>query len=232
MQIRRVLILLLLLCAASATLYAGDVATFVNLGFSDDSETFVFGQYGIEDEGTRPYAEIYTVDVDRNEFVQEGVMKKVFEDEVTPGQDGRGALFNLLHGYAPIKEKYGINHLATGRIVYLLIDGKEPKRRLEFRDFYKGDTYVLTLVQQQFGEGENVRASFHINLSVTGKDGDTRTYTLGLPDYKREGVKSYRINRVFFSPNEKGLVCVVEKHMWAPEGARIRYMVETLKANS
>jgi predicted secreted protein len=216
----------------TAVLYAGDVATFVNLGFSEDSGTFVFGQYGIEEEGSSPYAEIYTVDVDRNEFVETGVLKKRYDDEVTPGQDGHGALMNLLHDYGPMKEKHSIDHLAKGRIVYLLIDGKEPKKRLEFRDFYRGDEYVLTLVQRQFGEGKNVRASFHINLSVTSKEGKTRTYTLGLPDYKRKGVESYRINRVLFSPDEKGLVCVVEKHMWAPEGARIRYMVETVQTNS
>jgi len=212
------------------TLYAGDVANFVNLGFSEDSEMFVFGQYGIE--GDSPYAEIYTVDVERNTFAEDGILKEEFDDEVTPGQDGRGGLFNLLHRYTPLKEKFGINHLATGRIVYLLIDGKEPKKRLEFRDFYKGDKYVLTLVQDTYGEGEDMRASFHINLSVTNKAGNTRTYTLGLPNYKREGVKNYRINRVLFSPDEKGLVCVVEKHMWASEGSRIRYMVETLQVNS
>jgi predicted secreted protein len=224
--------MVLIQALAVAPLFAGDVATFVNLGFSEDSRIFVFGQYGIDENGTRPYAEIYTVDVQANEFVDDGVLKRRFEDEVTPGQDGRGGLFNLLHRYAPLKERYEIDHLATGRIVYLLIDGKEPKKRLEFRDFYKGDEYVLTLVQQSFGEGEELRASFHINLAVTSKGGETRTYTLGLPDYKRKGVESYRINRVLFSPDEKGLVCVVEKHMRTPEGVSIRYMVETLRVNS
>jgi predicted secreted protein len=230
MHIRKALLILLLLSGVSAMLYAGDVATFVNLGFSEDSGTFAFGQYGVEEKG--PYAEIYTVDVDRNEFVQNGVSKKVYQDdEVTPGQNGHGALLNLLHEYGPMRDRYSIDHLATGRIVYLLIDGKDPKKRLEFRDFYKGDEYVLTLVQQKFGEGENVRASFHINLAVTNKAGETRTYTLGLPDYKRDGVESYRINRVLFSPDERGLICVVEKHMWTPDGAQIRYMVETVQTN-
>jgi predicted secreted protein len=207
------------------------VATFVNLGFSEDSGTFMFGQYGVRSEDTRAYAEIYTVDVDKNRFVKGGRVKEVYDTEIEPGQDGKGALFELLHEVAPLAERYRVNHLATGRVVYLLIDGDEPKERLKFRDFYHGDSYVLSLVQQQFGEGANVRSSFHINIAVTDKAGKTETYTLGLPDYTRDGVLSYRIKQVFFSPDERGLVCVVEKHIREEDGKSIRYMVETARLN-
>lgn len=226
---KQVCIALLFTFLAGGGLFAGDVAHFVNLGFSEDSNIFMFGQYGVGSEDTKAYAEIYTVDVEKNQFVKGGVEKRLFETEIEPGQDGRGALFELLHSVEPTAEKYKIDHLATGRVVYLLVDGKEPKKRLEFRDFYHGDSYVLNLEQQKFGEGENVRASFHINLAVTKKDGGTKTYTLGLPDYKRDGVISYRIKKVFFSPDERGLVCVVEKHKNAEDGKKIRYMVETVR---
>jgi len=212
-------------------LFAGDVATFVNLGFSEDSGTFMFGQYGVRSKDTRAYAEIYTVDVEKNRFVKGGRVKEVFDTEIEPGQDGKGALFELFHEVAPLVKRYKIDHLATGRVVYLLIDGDEPKRRLEFRDFFLGDSYVLTLVQQQFGEGDKVRSSFHINIAVTDKEGKTETYTLGLPDYTRAGVLSYRIKQVLFSPDERGLVCVVEKHIREENGKSIRYMVETVRLN-
>lgn len=232
---KHVCIALLILFFAGGALFAGDVATFVNLGFSENSDIMMFGQYGVRSEDSRAYAEIYTVDVEKNRFVKGGVEQKVFDTEIGAAQDGRGGLYELLHTVEPLVDKYNINHLLSGRLVYLFIDGKEVKERLKFRDFHHGDSYDLTLVQQSFGEGENegdddsVSASFHIKLSVTDKEGTEKSYTLGLPDYKRDGVSAYRINRVFFSPDEQGLVCVVEKHLREKDGKSIRYMVETVR---
>ena len=224
---KRVILIGVLILSVLVPLAAGDVANFVNLGFSEDSSVFMFGQYGVIDGEERPYAEIYTVSVHKNAFVPDGVTKKVFTDEVQPGQDGTGALFNLLHQVEPQVAEYSVDHLKTGRLVYIHVDGDKPKKRIEFRDFYRGDSYVLTLVQQNFGSDRDVSASFHINLAVTSKGGSTRTYTLGLPDYRRDGVISYRIQEVFFSPAESGLVVVMEKELWSEQGKNIRYMVET-----
>jgi predicted secreted protein len=226
MQKRLILIGVLILIAL-LPVAAGDVATFVNLGFSEDSSVFMFGQYGVIDGEERPYAEIYTVNVHKNAFVKDGVSKKVYDDEAQPGQDGSGGLFNLLHSVAPQVRNYSVDHLKTGRLVYVHVDGNKPKQRIEFRDFYRGNSYVLTLVQQKFGSGKDVSASFHINLAVTSKGGATRTYTLGIPDFRRKGVLSYRIQEVVFSPAESGLVVVVEKELWDEQGKDIRYMVET-----
>jgi len=224
---KRVILIGVLILSVLVPLAAGDVANFVNLGFSEDSSVCMFGQYGVIDGEERPYAEIYTVNVHKNAFVPNGVTKKVFTDEVQPGQDGAGALFNLLHQVEPQVAEYSVDHLKTGRLVYIHVDGDKPKKRIEFRDFYRGDSYVLTLVQQNFGSDRDVSASFHINLAVTSKSGSTRTYTLGLPDYRRDGVISYRIQEVFFSPAESGLVVVMEKELWSEQGKNIRYMVET-----
>ena len=124
--------------------------------------------------------------------------------------------------------KTGINHISTGRVVYLLVNGAKPKERLEFRDFYKSDSYTVTLVQESFGSDDNVSSSFHINLAVTDKLDRTRTYTIGLPDYKRKDVLGYRIKQVVFPPSEEGLVFVIEKEINGSNGKSIRYMVETL----
>jgi len=213
-------------------LFAGDVANFINLGFSADSSVFMFGQYGIMNGEEQSYAEIYSVDVPKNSFIPQGVLKKSYSAEIQPGQDGTGALLNLLQEARPLIEKYKIDHLSNGRLVYIHLDGDKPKERIEFRDFVRGDSYVLTLVQQKFGSEKNTSASFHINLAVTSRDAATRTFTLGLPDYKRAKVMSYRIKAVFFSPSESGLVMIVEKEMWSEEGRNIRFMVETTPLGS
>ncbi|ADK79416.1 DUF2259 domain-containing protein [Sediminispirochaeta smaragdinae] len=228
---KRALLAAFLLTLACSGAFAGDVAVFENLGFSDDSRYLLFGQYGILSDETRAYAELYAVDVAKNSYLSGGVLKKVYSDEIFPGQDGSGALYMALREFSPIVSKYKFNHLATGRMVYLLLNGAEPQDRLEFRDFQRGDSFSVDLIQHRYGEGEgtNLSSSFHISVMITDAAGKSRTYQVGHPDFKRKGVLEYRIKEVFFSPDEKGLVFVVERDEVDGNGNNIRYMVETLR---
>ncbi len=209
-------------------IFSGDIAQYINLGFSSNSKYFMFGQYGISSKNSEAYAETFIVDVSKNDYIKDGLLSKTFSDDILPGQEGLGALFTILEDSLTIIKKTGINHIATGRVVYLLVNGVKPKERLEFRDFYKGDTYIVTLIQKKFVSNDNASSSFHINLAITDKMERTRTYTIGLPDYKRKDVTSYRIKQVVFTPSEDGLVFVIEKEINEPKGKIIRYMVETL----
>ena len=224
---KKILVLLTFLLSASI-IFSGDIAQYINLGFSSDSKYFMFGQYGISSEDTKAFAETYIVDVSRNNFISGGINSRKFSEEILPGQEGLGSLFTILEDSMAIISKTGINHIATGRVVYLLVNGAIPKERLAFRDFFKGDAYTVTLVQERFGADDNISSSFHINLSVTDKLDKIRTYTIGLPDFKRKDVLRYRIKQVVFTPSEEGLVFVIEKEINGPQGKAIRYMVETL----
>src|SRR6056297_1144821 len=93
---RRALTLIPLLLVISSYLCAGDVANFVNLGFSEDAETFMFAQYGIDSEASTPFAELYAVDVAQNVFEDDGVRRGRYNAELSPGMDGSGALYTLL----------------------------------------------------------------------------------------------------------------------------------------
>jgi len=228
-MIRRIAALAILaLFTCSASLVAGDVATFVNLGFSENSRTFMFAQYGIEDETTIPFAEIYTVDVPGNRFVPNGVLSEEYDVPVSPGQDGSGALYNLLPQAAPLAEQYGLDHLRQGRLVYLLVNGQEPKAQISFRDFRSGNRYQVQLVQEQRGSDDAVRSAFHILLTVTRENGSSQEYTVGLPDYYREGIHKYQIRQILHAPNERGIVFVVEKITEMSDGREVRFMVETV----
>lgn len=226
---KRTIIMPVLLFALSIRLFAGDIAVFENLGFSGDSKVFLFAQYGIASEDSRAYAELYAVDMAGNRFRPGGVLKKHFTEQLFPGQDGSGALYMALREFGPTIEKEKINHLATGRLVYLLINGEEPQEHLEFRDFLRGEQFKVDLVQQQYGQGEDISSSFHLEVEIIPKDAEARSYKVGHPDYKRPGVLEYRIKQVFFSPDEKGLVFVIERDEMDGRGNNIRYMVETLR---
>ncbi len=222
------IILALVFTISTSFVFSGEIAQYINLGFSSNSKYFMFGQYGIGSENTKAFAESYIVDVAKNSFIIDGINKRVFEEEILPGQDGLGGLLSILEDSTAIIGKAGINHLTTGRVVYLLINGAEPKEKLEFRDFYKGDSYTVIMVQEKFGTDDKVSSSFHINLSVTDKMDRITAYTIGLPDFKRKDVTAYRIKQVLFTPSEKGIVFVIEKEMNSSKGKTIRYMVETL----
>ena len=224
---RRALVLLPLLLVISSYLCAGDVANFVNLGFSQDAETFMFGQYGIDSEESKPFAELYAVDVAENVFETDGVKRQTYDVELSPGMDGSGALYTLLGDSASLVDRYEINHLTPGRIVYLLVNGEEPESSIDFRDFNTGNRFQVELVQSKRGSGDNVRAAFHIQLSVTFADGTVEARTIGLPNYYRDGVSQYRISHIYLGPNEQSLVFVVQKERLRESGKTVRYMVET-----
>ncbi len=61
-----------LFIVAAMSMYAGDIANFVNIGFSSDGSRFVFGQHGSTDGEYRAYADIYCVDVPTNRFIPGG----------------------------------------------------------------------------------------------------------------------------------------------------------------
>ncbi len=226
-MMKRIVLGLIFLISAGI-LFAGDIATVVNLGFSENSRFFMFGLYGINDE-IFPYSELYCVNVSANTFVPEGTQKAVYREPIQPGQEGFGALLTLLKESAPLVDKYGINHLKKGRILYLLLDGDEPKEHLEFRDFNTGNRYNVTLIQSVQGEGDSISASFFIDVTVEFSGGGTKHVTVGRPKYRRPGVIRYQIDRILLSPDERSLVLIVEKEERDPVGINVRYMVETVR---
>ena len=224
--VRRTIFISVLFILLAGSLYAGDIATFVDLGFSEDSKNYMFGQYGIN-EKSAAYAEIFTVDVKSNRFVSGGVLKKEYDLPIQAGQEGLGALLTLLKEGEAVAGKYDIHHLRTGRLVYILLNGEEPKETVQFRDFQTGKRITITLKQSVFGEGKEISSSFHCEVEIEGPSG-TKKYTVGLPKYKREGVTGYLLRKVYVSPDDNALIFVVEKNMLNHDGYDIRYMVETL----
>lgn len=226
-MVKRIFFAVCLFATATIFGFAGDIASFVNLGFSEDGRYFMFGQYGINEESL-PYAEIFTVDVPGNNFITGGVFAKEYPIPVNPGQEGQGALFTLLHSAREYVNRYRINHMKPGRILYLLLNGDEPKENLSFRDFQTGRRYSIDLVQSSRGSGKSVEASFYISMTITPSSGASSDYTIGRPGYYREGVIEYQIRSLYVSPDEASLVFVIERKETDTGGANIRYMVETV----
>ncbi|MDR1932492.1 MAG: DUF2259 domain-containing protein [Spirochaetales bacterium] len=216
---------LLAVCAFSA--FAGDVATFVNLGFSEDSGYFMFGFHGIDGDTNKPFAELYTVDVKTNSFVTGGVAKESFEENLYPGQDASGAFYTLLEKNTGLVQRFRIKHLRQGRLLYILLNGDAIKGNLAFRDFNTGSEYSVQMTQTTAGSGSQVKSAFHISMDIRGNN--PGTYTIGRPGYYREKVMDYRIRQIILSPDRRHIVFVIERDQYSATGKSVRYMVETVK---
>ncbi len=217
----------LVACAA----FAGDVAQFTNLGFSEDSRYFMFGQFGVKERSSAPYAEVFVVDVPANDFTRQGVRKVAYTGAVDPGNNGQGALFNLMCDSLGLTRQYRIDHLQTGRLLYLLVDGGPENDTLEFRDFMTGRTYTVNLVQSATSTDGSVSSSFRVRLSISEKDGRVQNLEVGNPGIHRAGVKSYHIKQIILAPDGKSHVLVIQRAEQDTMGSNIRYMVEAVRVD-
>ena len=211
-------------------LWAGDVALFVDLGFSPDGKTYMFAQYGVQSESLRPWADLYVVDVPRNNFVSGGKISYVHSAPVIAGQDGSGALYQLIARNAALAERHKINYLFQGQPLFIALNGQSAEESaVEFRDFEQGASYRAALVPSVEGSGPALRSSFYINLERTGRDGKRQTYTIGTPQIKRPLIASYGIKKVMVAPHDGSVIFVIEMRKQSANGFDVRYMVEALR---
>ena len=76
MRVNIPLLAAVLILLGASLLFAGDIARFVNLGFSHDNRYFMFAQYGVKEGTSFPYADLFVVDVPTNRFASQGVLWK------------------------------------------------------------------------------------------------------------------------------------------------------------
>jgi predicted secreted protein len=228
----------------AAGIYAGDVASFVDLGFSADGNTYLFGQYGVTSPALLPWADLYMVNVPANEYVKDGKFSVKDNNRINSGQNGSGALYYLLSKEAQALSKYGYPYLKTGVPLYIYMEEKgRVNSTVEFRDFNRGINYTAK-VNATVESGKNgVSSSFYILMEGTRSDGVKLNYRIGAPSRKREGIASYLIKKILLTPDGLSMIFVIEMEKAALDPAAgekaqaaqapdIRYMVEAVKLAS
>lgn len=232
---KKIGLILITFLAASFNLFAGDVATFVDCGFSADGKYYVFGQYGKTDKKFQGWADIYQVDIEKNDYVDGGVFK-IKPSAVTSDKTGLEVYESLeaknFYYLSKLKcEKPNMDH-----VLYILDDvNKSGTDEIVFTDFRGSDienqnTYHIKLIPTVKGSGKNVKSSFYINLEKKDSEGNIITSKkIGSPDIVRKGVYNYKIERILCDKSEKNLIFIVEKMIEDDTGISIRYMVEATK---
>ncbi|MCL2211556.1 MAG: DUF2259 domain-containing protein [Treponema sp.] len=228
---KTVLIVSILLLTCFSALWAGDTAVFVDLGFSPDGRTYMFGQHGVLSPSLRPWADLYVVDVNSNSYVSGGKVSFTQSAPIRAGQDGSGVLHTLVSGNSSLSSRYGINFQNQGLPLYISRDENPPAHgeSIEFRDFLSGKSYKANLIPTVTSSGQNVRSQFIINLEVTSQNGQKKTYSIGAPGYTRQKIAQYNIKRVLIDEKGGSVIFVIEMLRVAENGYDIRYMVEAVR---
>lgn len=216
---------------------AGDVASFVDKGFTADGKYYVFGQYGVTDKNFQGWAELYQVDIEANDYVDSGIFKTK-PTAVTAGKNGKDVYEALeaksYHYYKDVKTKPAdIDH-----VFYILDDvkkaGTDP---IEFKDFRSADfenqnSYHVQLMPTITGSGKNVKSSFYIDVEKKDSEGNVvGKWKVGTPSIVRKGVNNYKIERIFCDASGTNIIFIIEKMIEDDTGISIRYMVEAAKFN-
>lgn len=223
---------ILILCSVFAA-FAGDVAAFEELGFSADGKYYSFAQYGITDKDFQGYAEIYIVDIAKNDFVKNG--KFLTEPSATTkGKSGVIIFDTLKTKNSKTIDAYKFNKSAIEDVLYIKPnDTKSSTESITVTDFEHTTqdnpiTYSFTLTPFFSGKGSSLTSSFYISVEKKDKDGVLiEKKVVGNPNVKRAKVSGYAIEKIICSKDAKNFVIIVEKRSDENGTPDVRYMVET-----
>jgi predicted secreted protein len=228
---KAILILSLIIMICVSSLWAGDSAVFVDLGFSPDGKTYMFGQYGVLSPSLKPWAEIYVVNMETNNYVQNGKITRTQDTAIKAGQDGSGILYQLLNSNSALVSRYNINFQNQGQPLYISRSENPPEsgETIDFRDFISGKSYIARLIPVITGSGQDTRSSFYIDLEIRSQNGLTTKNSVGNPQIVRQKIASYNIKKVLIDAAGNSIVFVIEMKRIAENGFDTRYMVEVIK---
>ena len=121
------------------------------------------------------------------------------------------------------------------RLPILITGLKGDTEEIVFKDFENSTEdhsvfYNVRLIPEYEGYGKNVKSKFYIKVVRKDENGDVlSTIKVGTPDFKRKGISSYKIDKIFTDASGKSLVFIVQKKLEDNTGTSIRYMVETYR---
>lgn len=223
----------LVILSACFWAFAGDVAAFVDLGISSDGKAYVFAEYGKTDKLYQGYAEIYAVDIAKNDFISGGVFRTK-PSGATVSKSGKLVFDELFSKANWWLKKYDCKPVSGDNILYVSDGAKKGDCEIVFKD-YEGSTveqsvfYHINLVKNIESNSAGIYSSFFITLEKKDENGRIISRNvIGNPDIKRKDVSGYKIDRIFSDASGRNLVFVVEKQLKDSNGISIRYMVETV----
>lgn len=227
-------IMWLFFVCALTKLAAGDVAVFVDEGFTKDGKYYLFGQYGQTDSPFQGYGSIYVVDIEKNEYKNQGIFR-ANPKKKTKNVPGKTVYEELKTKISYELKKYERKLTESDAIFYIRMNSPDSsEQEIKFRPFGKNvkenQTYVIKMHKNI--ESEKNRSSFYIEVEKHDEKGNLiASEKVGHEEIKRENITDYIVDRVLLDRQNKSVVFVVEKHEKNKSGINIRYMVECARLN-
>lgn len=212
--------LFLFLILMSLSAFAGDPATFVSLGWSPDGTYYAFAQYGEQDGSGFPYADMFIVDVAKNNFVSGGVIKQLWK-EVDSNARGIHVLLQSHVDADSLFNAYEIQASRQAQSVVPRIEGEREK--VSWNDG------KMSITMQQTARGNPAMFESEAAFQLVLKQSDKDSLIIGNIDRYRQYVMRYDIDRVLLADNQKSLVVLIRMTKIGFEGPDVRYMVETAR---
>jgi len=219
----------------SLSIFAGDASAFVDIGISEDGKTYVFGEYGITDKDFQGYAEIYTVDIEKNDFVKNGLFRTAPSSSTytKSGLDVYDSLYAKARWWI---RKYNCKKTSSEHVLYSAEEKIKNINEIIFKD-EEGSTVEQSIfyhinIEKNIEKSDlkNLQSSFYITLEKTDNNGHVISKNIiGYPDIKRKNVSDYKIEKIYSDSSNRSLIFVIEKILQDETGTSIRYMVETIR---
>ncbi len=218
--------------------FAGDVATFVEEGWSSDGKIYVFGQYGKTDKSFQGWAELIEVDIAKNDYVNNGYFS-IKPSSVTAGKSGYDVFESLMAKSFYSTKPLNLKATAPDQILYICeAPEKKGSDTIVFKDFLGSEidnpnSFTVRIIPEVNGSGMNAKSSFYISIEKRNAEGTLiASQIVGNPGIQRKGVTGYKIEKIVCDKTGKNMIFVVEKTMEDKTGINIRYMVEACVLNS
>ncbi len=216
---------------------AADASDRAIIGFSKDGGHFAFEEYGVQDGSGFPYADIYIIDLNTDEWVKGSPIRVVVRDENATAYTAR---HQALTEAAPLIEKYG-----TVQPTKLLASNAVGERvtsphTMTFKRFHNLSTlWTLQLTEidiEQPGECKPYSPvrGFALSAHIEGQKPTTEVYRDNKLPKSRGCPESYKLADVIaFGENENARVVVlVHKLTFGFEGRDARFIAVPVKLPS
>lgn len=216
---------------------AADASDRAIIGFSMDGGHFAFEEYGVQDGSGFPYADVYIINLETDEWVKGSPIRVVVRDEQATAHTAR---HQALTEAAPLIEKYGTVQPAKLLASNAVGERVTSPHTMTFKRFHNLSTlWTVKLTEidiEQPGECKPYSPvrGFALSAHIEGENSTVEVYRDDKLPKSRGCPESYRLADVIaFGENENARVVVmVHKLTFGFEGRDARFIAVPVKLPS
>jgi len=213
------------------SVFAGDRADFINLGFIDQNEAFLYGQYGMDEDGTYFYADVVYHDLQTGETPAELIQSKRYPLTELDGGSTLPAMLQSVQEYLSVNP-VPVDFTRTGVMLYP--PGTGSGGVTTFMDYTNNTKYELSLILQPKVRKPETSTRMAITLRQYDTEGIFKQrYDAGSLVRPLEGVYDVRLAKVYSDPERNYLVMVFQTSEFDDETESVdaRYLVKSIALN-